>query len=455
MAPKEINSKTKSSQLTRRSFVAKSATFAAFTIVPRSVLGGPGHTPPSEKLNIAGVGIGGKGFSDLKNVASENIVALCDVDKNKGDRAFKAWPEAKRYQDYRKMLEKQKDIDAVIIATPDHTHAVISMEAIKQGKHVYTQKPLTHTVQEARALRLAAREHQVATQMGNQGQAEDGPRRLRERIWDGAIGSVREVHVWTDRPNRGLLGEYWPQGVDRPQDSPPVPDYINWDLFVGPAPMRPYHPAYHPFKWRGWWDFGTGALGDIGCHSLDPVFRALKLGHPLSVQAISSRVNTETYPQASIVRYEFPARGDMPPVILTWYDGGLRPMRPKEIDPGLRMGSNGTLYVGDKGIILNNLILPAERRQAYKTPEPSIPSSPGHYQEWLNACKGGAPAGSNFDWAGPLTEVVLLGNIALRMELREKLDRQKLLWDADKFEFTNLPEANAFLHVPYREGWTL
>jgi predicted dehydrogenase len=435
--------------------LAQSAAVAAFTIVPRHVLGGAGHTPPSEKLNIAAVGIGGKGYSDIESVASENIVALCDVDLRKGARAFKKWPQARKYQDYRVMLDKQPDIDAVIVATPDHTHAVVSMEAIKRGKHVYTQKPLTHTVHEARTLARAARKYKVATQMGNQGQAEEGPRRLRERIWDGAIGPVREVHVWTDRPNRGLLGEYWPQGVDRPKERPSVPGDLDWDLFLGPSPVRPYHPAYHPFKWRGWWDFGTGALGDIGCHSLDPVFRALKLGHPLSVQAVSTRLNTETYPQASMVQYEFPARGDMPPVKLTWYDGGLRPPRPVELENGLRMGEGGTLYVGDKGKILNNLILPTSRRQQYQAPEPHIDASPGHYQEWLQACKGGSPAGSNFDWAGPLTEVVLLGNIALRRELREKLDRQKLLWDPQNFQFTNLPEANQYLHMDYREGWVL
>lgn len=444
-----------STQSTRRSFLAKSAAVAAFTIVPRHVLGGPGHTPPSEKLNIAAVGIGGKGYSDIQSVASQNIVALCDVDWRVGARAFKAWPQAKKYKDFRVMLDKQPEIDAVIIATPDHTHAVVSMAAIKRGKHVYTQKPLTHTVQEARALTLAARKYKVATQMGNQGQAEEGYRRLRERIWDGAIGPVREVHVWTDRPNKGLLGEYWPQGVDRPKDTPSVPEQLDWDLFLGPSPVRPYHPAYHTFKWRGWWDFGTGALGDIGCHSLDPVFRALKLGHPLSVQGVSTRLNNETYPQASMVQYEFPARGDMPPVTLTWYDGGLRPPRPVELEDGLRMGEGGTLYVGDKGKILNSLILPASRRQEYKSPEPSIAPSPGHYEEWLAACKGGKPGGSNFDWAGPLTEVVLLGNIALRRDLREALDKRKLQWDAEKFEFTNLPEANAYLHKDYREGWTL
>ena len=285
--------------LSRRDFLgAMAATGMAFTVVPRHVLGqAAGQAAPSDKLNIAGIGVGGKGSSDMDSVKSQNIVALCDVDWRHAAGTFKRYPKAKQYKDYRKMLdEMDKQIDAVVVATPDHTHAMISMAAIKRGKHVYCQKPLTHTVFEARELAKAAREHKVATQMGNQGQAEEGPRRLREMIWDGAIGPVREVHVWTDRPNRGLTDVYWPQGVGRPKDTPQVPDTLDWDLFLGPAPVRPYHPMYHPFAWRGWWDFGTGALGDIGCHALDPVFRALKLAHPTSVQAASTLVNKETYP---------------------------------------------------------------------------------------------------------------------------------------------------------------
>jgi predicted dehydrogenase len=353
------------------------------------------------------------------------------------------------------MLDRQKDIDAVVVATPDHTHAVISMEVMRRGKHLFTEKPLTHTIHEARALTLAAREHGVATQMGNQGQAEDSVRRLREIIWDGAIGPIREVHVWTDRPNRGLLGVYWAQGVDRPKETPSVPDTLDWDLWVGPAPMRPYHPDYAPFKWRGWWDFGTGALGDIGCHRFDPIFRDLKLRHPVSVEAASTLVNHETYPLGSMVTYEFGARGDLPPVTLTWYDGGLRPPRPVELDDQVRLGDNGVIYVGDHGKIVNGQLFPLSLRDAYERPEPTIPSSPGHYLEWIEACKGGPPAGSNFDWAGPLTEVVLMGNVALRPELREQLDRQRLLWDAEAGEFSNLTEANEFLHRSYRAGWTL
>ncbi len=452
-----MNQKT-SKNISRRGFIGTSTVaLAGFTIVPGHAVSGLGHLAPSDKLNIAGVGIGGMGRNNLANVAkTENIVALCDVDwGEQTSKVFQTYPEAKRYKDFRVMLNKQKEIDAVIVATSDHTHAVISMEAMKRGKHVYTQKPLTHTVYEAKVLAKAAKEFKVATQMGNQGQAGDGPRRLREMIWDGVIGPVREVHVWTDRPNNGLFMTYWPQGVNRPEDTPPTPENLDWDLFVGPAPMRPYHPAYHPFNWRGWWDFGTGALGDIGCHSLDPIFRALKLRYPTTVQAVSTLVNKETYPLGSIVKYEFPARGEMPPLSLTWYDGGLRPFLIPELEAGMQMGTGGTLFVGDKGKILNDKILPASLRQSYKAPEPYIPSSPGHEEEWILACKGGAPAGSDFDWAGPLTETVLMGNIALRMELRENLSGLILQWDPDNFSFSNMPEANQFLHCRYRNGWSL
>jgi hypothetical protein len=286
-------------------------------------------------------------------------------------------------------------------------------------------------------------------------------------IWDDAIGPVHEVHVWTDRPSNGLFGEYWPQGVERPKDTPPVPDTLDWDLWLGPAPQRPFHPAYLPFKWRGWWDFGTGALGDIGCHALDPVFRALKLSHPLSVEASSTRVNTETYPLASMVTYYFPARGELPPVKLVWYDGNLRPPRPEELDPGDEMGANGHLFIGDKGKILTAKasergretrgyrLIPAARVKAYGDPPKKLPRSIGHYKEWIAACKGGQPGGSNFDWAGPLTEVVLLGNVALRRQLREELTTKKLLWDGPNLRFTNSDVANQFLKSEYRAGWHL
>ena len=443
-------------KISRRGFLGGAAAAAAFTIVPRHVLGGAGHVPPSEKLNIAGIGVGGQGAGDLGNVSSQNIVALCDVDWRHAAGTFRRYRDAKKYRDFRKMLDKEdKNIDAVIVATPDHIHAPASMAAIKRGKHVYCEKPLTHSVYEARKVAEAAREHKVATQMGNQGQASPQTRLMCEMVWDGAIGPVREVHVWTDRPNRGLNAVYWPQGVDRPKETPPVPETLDWDLWLGPAPNRPYHPAYLPFKWRGWWDFGTGAMGDIGCHALDPIFRALKLGAPTSVEGISTLVNTETYPLSSKIHYEFPARGDMPPVKVVWYDGGMRPPRPEELEDGRQVGSNGKLFIGDKGKMLSERIIPESKMKEYGKPPEMIPRSPGHHVEWIQACKGGKPAGSNFDHAGPLAEAVLLGNVALRPELKEKMNRTKLLWDGPNLKITNVPEANKFLRRDYRDGWTL
>jgi predicted dehydrogenase len=431
---------------------------AAFTIVPRQVLGGAGQTPPSEKINIAGVGIGGQGGADLRALESQNIVALCDVDWAHAGGTFNRWPDAKKYKDFREMLDKEdKNIDGVVVGTPDHLHAPVSMAAIKRGKNVYCEKPLTHTVREAKMLADAAREAKVATQMGNQGQASEETRLQCETIWDGAIGQVREVHVWTDRPLNGIDKWYWPQGVDKPKGEDPVPESLNWDLWIGPAPMRPYvKGVYNPFVWRGWWDFGTGALGDIGCHSMDPVFRALKLGYPSSIEATCTLVNNETYPVASRVTYEFPARGDMAPVTLHWYDGGMKPPRPPELEDGRRWDTNGLLYVGEKGKMLGSRLIPETRQKEYGKPPKKLERSPGHYMEWVIACKGGKPAGSNFpDHAGLLAQVVLLGNVALHPALKEKLLTTKLLWDAKEFKFTNMPEANKYLTKDYREGWAL
>jgi hypothetical protein len=447
--------------MNRRTFIQGSAAASSFIILPRHVLGGAGHTAPSDKLNIAGIGVGGMGLADLQDMQTENIVALCDVDWNYAARTFEAFPEARRHKDYRVMLEKQKDIDAVVVATPDHTHAVISMAAVKMGKHVYCEKPLTYSIKEARMLTEAAREAKVATQMGIQGHATDSIRLLCEWIWDGAIGPVREVHAFTPHP-------VWPQGVDRPTDTPPVPESLDWDLWLGPAPERPYHPAYHPGAWRGWWDFGTGGLGDMGCHILDHTFWAMKLGHPASVEASSSifvsqsmdwnkKRNKESYPQATIVRYRFPARDDMPPLKLVWYDGGLMPEWPEELEPDRRLGDQygGAVYIGDNGKIVcgshgaNGLrIIPESRMLEYERPPRSIPRSPGHRQEWIAACKGGPPAGANFDYAGPLTELVLVGNIALRTDKR-------LEWDGENMKVTNHPEYNQYVHREYRQGWCL
>ena len=468
----------KNREISRREFMGGAAVAAmAFTIVPRHVLGGTGHTPPSEKLNVAGVGVGGMGRSNIDKVAGlhldangnpdyesmdgENIVALCDVDYEYAAETFKLYPKARKYRDYRKMLEKQKDIDAVVVATPDHTHAIISMMAMKMGKHVYVQKPLTYSVYEARQLTETARKYKVATQMGNQGCSGEGVRLLCEWIWDGAIGPVRSVHCWTNRP-------VWPQGIGRPTDMPPVPETLDWDLWLGPAPYRPYHPCYTPFNWRAWLDFGTGALGDMACHIMDPVFWALKLRYPISVEASHSydvremwkRVdNKETYPRASIVCYKFGARGDMPPVKLTWYDGGLLPSRPEELELGRELPESGTIFVGDKGKIMcetyggSPRLIPETKMKEYKRPPKTIPriagGADGHEKDWVRACKGGEPACSNFEYSGPLTETVVMGNLAMR-------NPGKILeWDGQNMKVTNLPEANEHVHRQYREGWTL
>ena len=439
-----------SGRLSRRDFIGAATAAAAFTIVPRHVLGGPRNIPPSEKLNIAGVGIGGRGAGDLDEVGSENIVALCDVDKNYAGGVFKKYPNAKTYTDFRIMLEKEdKNIDAVVIATPDHTHAVIAMTAFRMGKHVYCEKPLAHSIYECRKLTEAAREARVATQMGNQGQASEEHRLVCEFIRAGAIGQVREVHSWCNRP----ISQ---RGIERPKETPPVPETLSWDLWLGPAPYRPYHPCYLPFSWRGWWDFGTGVLGDIGCHQFSPIFKALKLGYPTSVEACSSGVNSETAPLASIVRYQFPARGDLPPVTLTWYDGDLMPARPPELEDGRHFGeADDNLYVGDKGKMLGHRIIPESKMQEYKKPPQTLPRSPGHHREWINACKGGPPAGSNFDVAGPLAEVILLGNIAVRLGQKLYEKGLKLYYDGPNMKITNFPEANEYIRSEYRKGWTL
>lgn len=447
----------------RREFLANAA---AGTVA----LGAPGvlteaiSAPPGEKLNLAGIGVGGMGGGNMASLGrTENVVALCDVDHRRAAGSYHRFPRAERFTDFRKMLEKRKDVDAVMVATPDHMHAPATMMALRMKKHVYCEKPLTHTVVEARRIAEAAREAGVATQMGNRGQASDGVRDLCEWIWAGAIGPVREVHVWTDRPRRGIYDEYWPQGVDRPRETPPVPPEVSWDLWLGVAPERPYHPAYMPFVWRGWWDFGTGALGDIGCHAIDPIFRVLKLKHPESVEACSSPLNDETYPISSIVNWAFPARGDMPPARVVWYDGGLRPPRPIGLEEGQQLGvfTNGTLYVGDRGMIMTSgagggpVFVPTARGKDFTRPPKTLPRSPGHYEEWTAACKGGKPAGSNFDHAGPLAETVLLGNVALRRALRDKLATRRLIWDANELRIANCPEANQYLQREYRKGWTL
>ena len=439
-------------QITRRQALATGAAVAAFTIVPRHVLGGPGQTPPSEKLNVASVGVGGMGSGDIRNVGgTENVVALCDVDRRALDRNAPNFPGVKLYSDFRKMLETQKNIDAVMCATPDHNHAVVSMTAIKMGKHVFCQKPLTHSAYEARMLGKAAKEAGVATQMGNQGQAGEEARLIAETIWSGAIGTVREVHAGSNR-----YPAISPRGIARPKETPPVPAELDWNLWLGPARERPYHPTYLPFSWRGWWDFGTGVLGDIGCHQLSAVFKALKLGDPTSVEASSSNhqcppeIADETAPLSSITRWSFPADGDRAPVTVTWWDGGLKPPRPEELEPGRKFAEDDWLMiVGDKGKMMGHRLIPDEKAREFGRPPQVLARSPGHYQEWILACKGGAPAGSNFvDHAAHLAEVVLLGNIAIRT-------KEKLLWDGVNQRFTNSEEANQLINPPYRAGWSL
>ncbi len=475
---KEEVSKT----MSRRTFMGAAASTAfAFSIVPGKVLG---KNAPSNKLNIAVIGASGRGGANLRGLQSENIVALCDADLERAKNSIRKNSGAKVFRDFRVMLDKmEKDIDAVVVSTPDHTHAVAAMAAMQRGKHVYCEKPLAHSIYEVRKLIEAARKYKVATQMGNQGHSSEHIRLCCEWIADGAIRDVREVHAWSNRPMGGYA---FPSGLPRPKDTPPVPDTLDWDLWLGPAQHRPYHPIYAPIYWRGWLDFGTGALGDMGCHIMDPAFWALKLGSPVSVEAHTSynpnpefwmscfadskspkseipkyleELRKETYPVASIVRYEFAARGKMPPVKLTWYDGGMLPPRPAGHAQNKGLGGNGAFIIGDKAVIKHGShgangarIIPESKMQEYiksGLPEKTIKRVPGHHQDWINACKGGDPASSNFDYGGPLTEMVLLGTIAMRFR------DDKLLWDSEKMEFTNNKKANEFVKPTYRRGWSL
>jgi len=450
--------------VSRRRVLRGGVAAAAWCIVPRGVVGGAASKPPSDRLNIAGVGLGAMGSDNLKACETETIAALCDVDARMASPTFARYPKAKRYRDYRRMLDRERGIDAVVVATPDHTHAVITAAAMKAGKHVYTQMPLAHDVWEARQLVGIARETKVATQMGNSRHSGGGVRRACEWIWADVIGAVREAHCWTDQPR-------WPQGGDRPIHAPAVPSHVDWDLWLGPAPERPYHRAYHPYRWRGWRDFGTGALGAMGCHTLDAAFWALKLGEAdrFTVEATSTGVRGETWPKASTVRYRFPARGAMPPVTLTWHDGGRKPPRPKEMPESREhVGSNGTFFVGDKGTAVFGAtvnagpirfvtalqLLPESRMQAVKAPRETLPRVKGwqrdgrHENEWVRACKGGTTPCSRFEVAGPLAEMALLGNVAL-------LAGKPLEWDSKAMKNVNEPDANRHLRREYRRGWSL
>ncbi len=447
----------KQTVLPRRDFLkSSSAVAAAITLIPSHVMGKAlGHTAPSDRLNIAGVGIGGKGRVNLEAMNTENIVALCDVDWKYAQDCFNDYPGARRYWDWRRMFEEMdRDIDAVMIATSDHTHAAIAAAAITSGKHVYCQKPLTHSVYESRLLTRLAEEHRVATQMGNQGNSAPEARTVEEWIWAGEIGEVTEVHAWTNRP-------IWPQGLERPKQVMNPPATMNWDLFIGPAPMRPYHDIYTPWNWRGWWDFGTGALGDMACHILNPVFSSLMLKYPVQVQGSSTLVNTESAPQAEVVRYLFPERKNlpshvktvMPEVEVTWYDGGMMPPRPPEMaegEPIMEDGMGGCIFVGSKDKLICNLggIHPRllsgrvpdvpetlRRVQGYK--KGGIMDGP-HEQDWIRACKESprerVEPMSSFRMAGPFNEMVVMGVLAVRMQSLDRL----LEWDGESMQFTNI-----------------
>ena len=444
-------------RMTRRKFMGAAASVAAFTIVPRHVLGGAGVTPPSEKLNIAAVGVGGMGATTLYAVSDQNIVALCDVDDERAAESYETFPEARRFRDYRRMLDQMdRDIDAVAITTPNHTHIPISVAAMKMGKGVFCEKPLGHNIQEIRTATEVARETGVATQMGAGGHAGRNFRRVVELIRAGAIGDVREVHIWCDNewddPPRTVAAGDTPAWGDRmPVGRPPVPAHLNWDLWLGPAAYRPYHPAYHPRSWRMWWDFGGGRLGDMGCHMLDLPFWALDLKHPLTVEAEGpGRAGKEVAPPWLISRWTFAARGEQPPVEITWYDGNQRPPLLKEINaPDWELA---VLFVGSEGMLVSSYtkhkLLPEDKFADYEPPPQTIPNSIGHHEEWIRACKGGPEALCNFGYAGPLTETVLLGTVAFRVG-------EKLHWDPVNLKATNAPEADRFIRREPRDGWAL
>lgn len=505
--------------VSRREFLGQSAAAAVgFTIVPRHVLGGPGFVPPSDKVNIAFIGVGAQGLRVMLHFLKEpdvQGVAVCDVNKSGAD--YPQWSDHEfcnsvrkligvdtgwdwlspdqplqlshtlavtsgvagrepcqkivegyygsqqrsgkytgcaAYVDFRELLEKQKDVDAVVVCTTDNLHASISAAAMKKRKHVFCQKPLTHTIYEARRIAEIARETGVATQIAVANQASESTRQLCEWIWDGAIGPVREVHNWSSRP-------FWPQGVERPKETQPVPDGLDWDMWLGPAPERPFNHAYLPFVWRGWADFGCGALGDMGSYSFDTIFRVLKLEAPTSVESSSSDRYNETYPLASMTHFNFPARGEMPPVKFTWYDGGLKPERPEELEANRPFKNEkegedgeGLLFVGDRGKILctfnggNPQIIPQSKMDAYKQPPKTLPRSPGNEREWLDACKGGnVKPGGNFEFEGLVTETLLLGNVASRWG-------QKLSWDRANLA-VNSDAAQKFVSPERRKGWEL
>jgi len=468
------------SNFTRRNFLATTATAAAgFTIVPSNTIAGLGHKAPSDKLNIAGIGIGGMGKGNLSRMAGENIVALCDVDWTTSGRlnvpkVFGTYPKAAKYYDWRKMFDEMgSSIDAIICATPDHSHAIITANAITMGKHAYTQKPLTHSVYESRLLTKLAAKYKVATQMGNQGASAEGVKLICEWIWNGEIGEVKEIEAYTNRP-------IWPQGLEAPTEVMPVPEGLEWDLFIGPAKFRPYNSAYHPWVWRGWWDFGTGALGDMACHVMHPIFTAMKLKYPTKVIGSSTPFTPDGAPNAEIVHLTFPARKkpadikiNLPEVKVTWYDGGLKPKFPENW-PIDRVQSSGVLFHGTKGTLVcgeygTDPILLSGR-------VPNVPKTErrieGHELDWIRACKESpenrVPTASDFKDSGPFNEMVVMGVLATRLQGLNKV----LHWDGPNMTFTNITSedklrisrrnsipakefADELIKHNYREGWNL
>ncbi len=438
--------------LTRRQFVRQAAAIplAAGPLANWAV--GQAESP-NEQLNVAAIGCGGRGHADLNGVAAAervNIVALCDVDESRAAQAFKQHPQAKKFRDFRKMFDDMhKQIDAVVIGTPDHTHAPAGVMAMKLGKHCYCEKPLTHSVYEARTMIEVARENKLVTQMGTQIHAGTNYRRAVELVQSGAIGPVREVHVWLGANFNGPATPTGGSQPDAPTDTPPAPETLDWDLWLGPAPHRAYHPAYAPFHWRYWWAFANGQLGDFFCHYCDLAFWALKLRHPTEVEA-QGPVHPESASRWTIARQEYPARDGLPPVTLKWYNGGGYPAMVQQ--KGVPQWGSAVLFVGSQGMLIADYgrlkLLPEEKFKDFKAPEPSIPDSIGHHREWVQACRTGGPTTCNFDYSGTLTEAALLCNVALRTG-------KKLDWDASNLKATNCPEADPYIRREYREGWTL
>ncbi|MCY2951011.1 MAG: Gfo/Idh/MocA family oxidoreductase [Planctomycetota bacterium] len=439
---------------TRRRFLKLTATTAAFTILPRHVLG-LGEAPPSEKLNIAGVGIGGQGGGVLNDLADQNIVALCDIDWQKAAGTFNKFPKAEKFKDYRVLLDKAaKSFDAVMVATPDHMHAPISLAALRAGKHVYVEKPMAHSIEEARLMTKVAKDTGLVTQMGNNGHAGEGLRQIREWITADAIGAVKEIHCWSDRPGVTGAKQWWPQPAKPLTETVPVPPHIDWNLFIGAAPTRPYNPNIHPFAWRGYFDFGTGALGDMAVHNMDPAFYALDLEAPIAADAQTSPLGPDSYPAWQILTYHFAAKPNRPALKITWYDGGKLPQTPPDVENEFKISDNGIMFVGDKGTMVCGgwsgapRLFPASRRRDFQLPPKSIPRSPGHRQEWVQACKDRKPqdAKAGFYYSGPFTEALLVGNLASRLQKR-------IEWDAANIKAANAPEADALIRKTYRPGF--